>query len=95
MPHKIFFILRVHKNYTLITKYYMLLIFLQSQFISYWTLPNFRIFGIYEFLAIYEFLPFLDLFLYLFYLVLISLLIQYVCICLQSFFVFEKVTCLF
>ena len=35
MPHKIFFILRVHKNYTVITKYYVLLIFLQLQFISY------------------------------------------------------------
>ena len=51
--------------------------------------------AIYEFSAIYQFLPFLDLFLYLFYLVLISLLIQYVCICLQSSFVFVKVTCLF
>ena len=35
MPHEFFFILKVHKNYTLITKYYMLLIFLQLQFISY------------------------------------------------------------
>ena len=32
---KFFFILRVHKNYTLITKHYVLLIFLQLQFISY------------------------------------------------------------